>query len=246
MTQGKIDFRLKRILSSFLKQDPPPNRIKPIPVQVLCRVMLVAYAAPTPGNLAITDMCCIAFFFLLRPREYMVSPGESTPFRLCNVQFQIGTRRLNTFLASDAKLRSASFATLTFTTQKNGVRGKVIGLGRSGHAQLCPVISLCNRVLHACAHSADPAAPHAAYYSNGRWSHVTSSDITTTLQLAVTFLGPTLGFVPTLGRRVRRDLPPHPSMPSICVWRTGGVATSLWCHGGFTISVNSRLSPSLL
>jgi hypothetical protein len=197
-SQGKIDFRLQRLLAAFSKQDSPPNRVKPIPVQVLQRIMLVAAAAPvTPGNQAIADMCCIAFFFLLRPGEYTVSTGESTPFRVCDVQFQIGSRRLHTLLASDAELRSATFATLTFTTQKNGVRGEVIGLGRSGHAQLCPVLSLCNRVLHARAHTADPAAPLAAYYSNGRWAHVTSGDVTATLQQAVTFLGPTLGFVAT-------------------------------------------------
>jgi hypothetical protein len=196
--QGKIDFRLKRLLSSFSKQDPPPTRVKPIPVQVLRRVMLVAHAAPSNiGNLAIADMCCIAFFFLLRPGEYTVSPGESTPFRLCDVQFQIGSRRLNTMLSSDAELRSATFATLTFTTQKNGVRGEVIGLGRSGHTQLCPVISLCTRVLHARSHSAAPSAPLAAYFSHGRWSHVTSGDITSTLQLAVAYLGPELGFLPS-------------------------------------------------
>ena len=195
-TQGKIDFRLKCLLSSFSKQDPLPNHIKPIPVQVLRRVMHVAHAAPsTPGNLAIADMCCIAFFFLLRPGEYTVSLGESTPFRLCDVQFQIGSRRLNTMLACAAELRSATFATLTFTTQKNGVRGEVIGLGRSGHAHLCPVISLCNRVLHARSHSADSTAPLAAYFSHGRWSHVTSGDITSVLQLAVMFLGPELGFL---------------------------------------------------
>jgi hypothetical protein len=57
--QGKVDFRLKRILSAYSKQDPPPNRVKPLPVQVLRRVMLVANAAPTPGNLAIADMCCV-------------------------------------------------------------------------------------------------------------------------------------------------------------------------------------------
>jgi hypothetical protein len=98
-------------------------------------------------------------------------------------------------LSTEAELRTATFVTLTFTTQKNGVRGEVIGLGRSGHPHLCPVISLCNRVLHARTHNADPTAPLAAYYSAPRWHYVTSGNITTVLQLAVTFLGPTLGFV---------------------------------------------------
>ena len=192
---GNIDFRIQRMLSSYKKKDPPPNRVKPIPVQVLRRIMAVAHAAPTPANLAIADMCSIAFFYLLRPGEYTVSPSESTPFRLCDVQLRIGNRRLDLLLATDADIRSATFATLTFTTQKNGVRGEVIGLSRSGNPQLCPVISLCNRILHARAHNADLTTPIARYFDRGRWHNVTSTHISTTLKAAVTFLGPTLGFL---------------------------------------------------
>jgi hypothetical protein len=190
-----LDFRLQRMFSSFKKRDPPPHRVKPIPVQVLRRIMAVAYAAPTPGNLAIADMCCVAFFFLLRPGEYTVSPSESTPFRLCDVQLSIGVRRLNLTTATDAEIRAATFATLTFTTQKNGVRGEVIGLARSGNPQLCPVISLANRLLHARHHQADPTSPLARYFDAGRWHDIVSADITATLKLAVTFLGPALGFL---------------------------------------------------
>ena len=194
---GKLDFRLQRMFAAFGKQDPPPIRVKPVPVQVIRRLMTVAHAAPEPGNLAIADMCCIAFFFLLRPGEYTISPSESTPFRICDVQFQLGSRRLHPTLATDNDIRNATFATLTFTSQKNGVRGEVIGLARSGNPLLCPVLSLCNRVLHARAHHADSGDPLARYFSLGRWHNVVSSDITTALQQAVIFLGPSLGFLPS-------------------------------------------------
>jgi hypothetical protein len=194
-SQGKIDFRLQRMIASFKKEDPPPARVKPIPVQVLRRVMVVAHATATPGNLAIADMICIAFFFLLRPGEYTISRGESTPFRNCDVQFRLGNRRLHPVTATAGEIRSATFVTLTFTTQKNGVRGEVIGLGRSGHPHLCPIISLGNRILHARDHGALPTAPLASYYSTGQWHHVVPSDVTTALQQAVIFLGPTLGFL---------------------------------------------------
>jgi hypothetical protein len=159
--------------------------------------MTVAQAAPTAGNLAIADMCCLAFFFLLRPGEYTISPSESTPFRLCDIQLRIGNRRLDSALASEAELRTATFASLTFTTQKNGVRGEVIGLSRSGSPHFCPVLCLVRRSLHARAHNADFTDPIARYFHHERWVNITPGDITHTLRSAVTFLGPALGFLAT-------------------------------------------------
>jgi hypothetical protein len=69
-------------------------------------------------------------------------------------------------------------------------------LSRSGNPQLCPVISLCNRILHARIHNADLTTPIARYFDRGKWHNVTSTHISTTLnKAAVTFLGPTLGFL---------------------------------------------------
>ena len=39
-----------------------------------------------------------------------------------------------------------TFVTLTFTEEKNGVRNKTVGHGRSGHPHLCPVLVLASRV----------------------------------------------------------------------------------------------------
>ena len=32
---GQIDFRLRRQLAGYARTDPPPARVKPIPVQIL-------------------------------------------------------------------------------------------------------------------------------------------------------------------------------------------------------------------
>ena len=42
---GDIDFRLQRQLSCYKKQDPPPNRVKPVPIQVIRRLVNVTYAS---------------------------------------------------------------------------------------------------------------------------------------------------------------------------------------------------------
>ncbi len=69
---------------------------------------------------AASDMIINAFFFLLRPGEYTDNDGD--PFRLEDVQLFIGNTRLPLMTAPESELRLARFASLTFTTQKNGVR----------------------------------------------------------------------------------------------------------------------------
>ena len=53
----------------------------------------------------------------------------------------------------------ATFATLTFTQQKNGVRNERIGHDRSGHLTLCPVLALVMRVLALRHLQAPPTTP---------------------------------------------------------------------------------------
>mmetsp|Transcript_19169 Transcript_19169/g.25175 ORF Transcript_19169/g.25175 Transcript_19169/m.25175 type:complete len:207 (+) Transcript_19169:277-897(+) len=99
-------------------------------------------------------MITLAFFFLLRPGEYTGTHNDDTPFRLADVQLFIGPRRLDLLTASDADLEAAQGVSLTFTTQKNGVRGEVVHHGLSGHPILCPVRAMTRRVQHLRAHNA--------------------------------------------------------------------------------------------
>lgn len=143
-------------------------------------------------------MIALAFFFLLRPGEYTATPSESTPFQLGDVQLFVGLQRLNLTTASDAELLSATFGSLTFTTQKSGVRGEVVGLGRSGNPELCPVLSLARRVIHLRHNNALPATPLSAYYTGTSWCCISPADITEALRLTVHTLGPAnLGFLPS-------------------------------------------------
>ena len=48
---------------------------------------------------------------------------------------------LELFLREPPHLLTATFVSLEFSTQKNGVRGEVIGLGRSGDPNFCPVLA---------------------------------------------------------------------------------------------------------
>jgi len=194
--QGKTDFRLKRQLAAYNRQDPPPLRVKPIPVQLILHIFTIAYAGREIGNLAIAQMIGLAFFFLLRPGEYTATPSDTTPFTLQDVQLFIGSYRINLLTATEAEIHNATFATLTFTTQKNGVKGEVIGLGRSKHTHLCPVLILIERVIHLRQHHAHPSTPLATYYKDGKAQTICPKDISTALKQACAIIGPALGLSP--------------------------------------------------
>ena len=192
---GNVDFRITRMLKAYSKEDPPPNRVKPVPIPVIRRVMVVAIASADPFNIALADMICIAFFFLLRPGEYAISTSESTPFELKDVQLFRGQRRLDLNTALDAELLSATFASLTFNKQKNSVRGEVVGHAPSGANDLCPAKAIARRVLHLRRHNAPPNTPLAHVYTDTGIQRIKPADITIAIRLAVTYLGPSLGFL---------------------------------------------------
>lgn len=192
---GTHDFRLKRTWASWKKEDPAPDRVKPIPIQVLRHIASLAIlSAAAAAFKATADMIILAFFFLLRPGEYTDSPSDSTPFRFMDVQLFIGNSRLDIFHAPEEQLHLATFVSLTFTDQKNGVRGEVIGLGRSEDPFLCPVKAAVRRLLYLRDNNATAQTPLAHVFDG---PNVTPSRITTVLRNAVAALGTDLGFLPS-------------------------------------------------
>jgi len=197
--QGHIDFRLKRMFSSFSKADDPPARVKPVPVPVLQHVMSQAVLSQDPFNLACADMICLAFYFLLRPGEYTGTTCDTQPFQLRDVRFFLGSLSINHTTATPDHLHTANFVTLEFTTQKNSVRGEIIGLGRSGDPHFCPVASAVRRVLHLRQFLASPAQPLASFFDpvQLRLVRLRPADLTASLRLAVAVLGAAYHFAPT-------------------------------------------------
>ena len=195
---GGIDFRLQRQDRNYKRLDPPPDRVKPIPVQVVMHALAAAYGvAGTIALQCIADMCCIAFFFLLRPGEYTGTKGGNTcPFKFQDVQLFIGSRRLDLLTAPLADLKASTSTSLTFTNQKNGVRGEIISHSKSGSLLTCPVTAVTRRIIHLRENNAPLDTPLATYYTT-RKRAVTAKDITETLQASVLAIGSNeLGFLP--------------------------------------------------
>jgi hypothetical protein len=82
---------------------------------------------------------------------------------------------------STANLNAATFATLTFTQQKNGVRNERINHGCSGHLSLCPVTALASRILALHAHGATAATTLNALRATATapFRYISPADITT-------------------------------------------------------------------
>jgi hypothetical protein len=175
---------------------PPPGPGKPIPVNVIRHIIAADLIAATVDNVVVADMIALAFFFLLRPGEYTGTHSETSTFRFCDVQLFIGLYRLDPFTADFTTIRSATFTSPTVADQKNGVRGEVIGLSRSGNIQLCPVLSVIRRVIHMREHQAPPTTPLASHFLHQKWHPIKPTDISAVLRLAVGVLGPGLGFSP--------------------------------------------------
>ena len=192
---GDLDFRLPSLRRAWKKADAPPARIKPLPLQSVHAAVCLATTAATPLSLSAGDCLVVGLYFLLRPGEFAGVPRHQSTdlFRLQDVGLWVGTRKLDVLFCPLSELLSTTFATLTFTSQKNGVRGETIGHSRSGHPSLCPVLCLVSRVTYLRQHQAGPTTSINAVFTNGVWSHLLPSHVTRYVRAAVA-LYPDLGF----------------------------------------------------
>lgn len=178
---GKLIFALKRQFQSYEKEDPPPTRVEPLPVELIELAVQACRASNTEKDTCIADMITIGFFFLCRPGEHTVT-FDNEPFKLSNVQFYQDDKPVP--IQSSELLPAADFLTLTFDTQKNGVKGERIGHGRSTSATLCPILAVAHRVAHLNLHGAKLDQPLCSYYhtKSKTYRYLTSHDITQVLR----------------------------------------------------------------
>ena len=183
-TAGDVDRRLANLLRAWHNADDPPDRVQPLTLPALRQALELADADPSPALLAAADCAALAFFFLLRPGEYAGIPrSRDDLFRLGDVSVWSGTTQLAPL--GPLPLDAATFVTLTFTRQKNGVRGKTIGHACSGDPLLCPVLRLLWRLDHLRLHQAPASLPLNAFFHAGTWHYVTPSAVTHLLRAAV-------------------------------------------------------------
>ncbi len=222
--------KLVPVLSSFLKklrdEDDPEQRAYPANatlIQLLPDVLDTAHNRDGMHNEVVIDLIIVAFFFLLRPSEYTFSAAtRSQAFCFRDVHFTIDQQVHSAVTAPlhDANtVRRLTAVTLTFTDQKNAVKGELIGHRRTGHPKMCPVLALyriCRKLRHWNAHPAFRLSSFFNRYTN-RWEHIPAKSVTNALRHAGA----------ELNRRAGHDYIPLTELSARSL-RPGG-ATALLC-----------------
>lgn len=101
---------------AYSKAGPPPYKVKPIPIQLLCHAYNTLKRYQNQAALTIADLMVLGFFWLLCPGEYTYSKQNNHPFRFCDVTFVTPHGPFNAVTISDWDLRQAHKGLLRFTT----------------------------------------------------------------------------------------------------------------------------------
>jgi hypothetical protein len=176
------DGHLHPLLAAFIDrladEDGPQTRTYPVNVTIIEQLydtLDTDHLSHGQCNRHVIHIIVLGFFFMLRPAEYLKPRGKpepnstrSTPFRLCDVHFAANGRQ---YVATDASLNDVNLSdvthvTLTFTDQKNAVRGERIGHTTSGDPRLCPVVAAFHITRHLRNHSAPADTPLYVFWES--------------------------------------------------------------------------------
>ena len=148
------------------------------------------------------DLIVVAFYWLLRPAEYLETPetGRSQAFLLRDISITIdGTN----YPAPDAPLNDAhsisriEYASLTFADQKNAVKGETVGHVATTNPLLCPAKALGRIARRLTLWRAQPNTPIHRHYNahpkHRRWCSIQSKFVTNALRWAAKLLEPSTG-----------------------------------------------------
>ena len=91
-------------------------------------------------------------------------------------------------------LHSATFVSLRFNDQKNGIKGESLGHGTTTHDVADPVKLLATIFLRLRAAGANADTPLAHSNSSGKWKWIKSSTITSAMRASADKIGESLGF----------------------------------------------------
>jgi hypothetical protein len=89
-----------------------------------------------------------------------------------------------------------NYIALEFTSQKNGVRGEMVGLGRKKHQTHCPVVAIIRRIRHLRAHRAALTTPLYSYFDR-KWQRIDTANLTMYLRNTVLAMGAQYGTAAT-------------------------------------------------
>lgn len=223
--------RLDPLLAAFVKgmrnQDSPSGRAYPVSLLVVRGLRDAIdtdhYLLGTFNELII-DLIVVAFYFLLRPSEYLRSTNREArtqAFRLHHITLTMGGHSYlghQAPLNDENRISGISKAALTFSDQKNAVRGETIGHNANSDPFFCPAKALGRIARRLQQAGAPPDTPIHRHFNavDGQWYDVSSTHIKNALRHSAGLL--------------HKDTGVHPSLYDTRGMRPGG-ATALLCAG---------------
>ena len=170
-----------------MKSDGPLKRLKPITIGLIHHTFAALHQQNNNKSNCLKRIIYVAVFFLNRPGECSMTSGEPHPFRWCNIQLYMGQIQLDVFETNAFQLCAADWYGMTFTVQKSGVPGEIVGHERSGAFYMCPAVGLAELCLFLIKHGAPYDAPLGTYQkiSSGPLCYIKSSDIYKALKYPV-------------------------------------------------------------
>ena len=195
---GRIEHSLQRQLRGWTKSDGPLKGLKPINIGLIHHTFAALHLQNNNKSNCLKWIIYVAVFLLNRPGECSMTSGESHPFRWCDIQLYMGQLQLDVFGAKAYQLRAADWYGMTFTVQKSGVLGEIVGHAHSGALHECPVVGLLELCLLLHKYGAPHDAPLGTYQEMpyGPLCYIKSSDITKALKSADHVHGTEFGIGP--------------------------------------------------
>jgi len=194
----RLIFPIRLMMDGWRKEDPPTEKKLPVEADVpefMANIGRQAHA--TPLQQTIGDLALIAFYFLLRIGEYTGKPSrneskQTEQFKVKDVTFfrrdKAGQLRQLPRNAEAHLIMSANSATLKLDNQKNGWKGVCIHQHTNGDSYSCPVRALGRRILHIRENNGSQNSPLSAVCTNGAWTFVTHSHMSSGIKLAAAAL----------------------------------------------------------
>ena len=202
---------LEDMLKTLRDEDDPASRVYPCNMSIIRQLPLsLDLNHPRDGvlNRTVVDLTIVAFYWLLRPAEYLKSddPGtRSQAFEYQHVQFTIDGRIYKAPRAplNDANItQRCTYAALEFTDQKNAVRGEIIGHSANSDPHFCPVkalLRICRRLKKASALPNTPLYHHFnSHHMYRQWYDVRPTFVTNALRHAANHIHQETGIVSNL------------------------------------------------
>jgi hypothetical protein len=148
-TIRKVRLLSQMTLMAYAKLDPPPHRLKHIPFLIIAKGSTPLPTSKHTMHQYHSQYASPGLHFLTLPRRICLHQQSR-----CYPLLLMWHTSTDTWLLITPSHSHRCRTMPSELCSKKKVRGKMIGLGRSGYPTQCPVYTIIKHVKHLCSHSA--------------------------------------------------------------------------------------------